>query len=377
MPNSVGKLKILHIVLSIGETSAAYNEHCLPVADERDITICTFFASDVTPPANVKAFQGNGSLLGFFRTLGNAVNGKKYDVIHAHSPHVGLLFLLARMLGIIRSPAATVVTVHDSYSNYKLRNRLLFIPVFVGFGSVVCCSRSSLNSFPAGYRLLARSRLCAIPNGLDIERIDRFASQVRPNRVHTGEFTIISISRLVGIKNPSSVLAAFEENADPTSRLLLIGDGPLRASLAAASREGHFEKQIEFTGLIPREQVYEQLLKADLFVSASRGEGLPVAVIEAMACACPVLLSDIAPHREICEGADFIPLIPPNDVGALAREIARFRTMSCSEREAVGRKCRQLVEERFDLRTMHARYAEIYARLINRDLRASRKSNDS
>jgi glycosyltransferase involved in cell wall biosynthesis len=364
MPDATRRRKILHVVLSIGETNAAYNEHCLPMATERDIAICTFFGSNLVPPASIAAFQGDGSLLGFVRVLRTAVNGRKYDVIHAHSPHVGLLFLLARLLGIIRSSAATVITVHDSYPNYKVRNRLLLLPVFAGFDRVVCCSNSSLRSFPTIYRFLAGRRLCAIQNGLDIARIDKIACTDRSKRVDSGQFTVISIGRLVGIKNPSAVLAAFQESADEKSRLLLVGEGPLQASLTAASSARHLEKQVVFTGLISRDRVYEHLFRASLFVSASRGEGLPVSVLEAMACSCPVLLSDIAPHREVSEGADFIPLIEPGDLAGLAREIARFRTMPFSEREAVGHRCRQLVEKRFDLRIMHAQYAEIYNQVM-------------
>lgn len=359
------RLKVLHIVLSISETNAAYNEHCLPLMDERDITICTFFGSGLIPPAKIHGLQGNGSVLGFFRVLRRAVDGEKYDVVHAHSPHVALLFLLARLLGIIRSSAVTVVTVHDCFPNYKFRNRLLLLPVFALFDSVVCCSNASLDSIPNGYRRLAGNRLCAVPNGFDIARIDRVASQARRQRVGTGEFRVICVSRLVGIKNLFSVVAAFKESASQTSRLILVGDGPLHTSLSAASKEGLREGQVEFTGIIPREQVYERLLSSDLFVSASQGEGLPVAVLEAMACSCPVLLSDIAPHREICAGADFIPLIPPNDVEALSREITRFKAMSCSEREAIGHKCRQLVEDRYSLKTMHAGYAQVYAQLTD------------
>jgi hypothetical protein len=63
------KLNILHVVLSIGETNATYNEHCLPLADKRDITICTYFQSEITPPPKITMFAGDGTLMGFFRIL--------------------------------------------------------------------------------------------------------------------------------------------------------------------------------------------------------------------------------------------------------------------------------------------------------------------
>ena len=94
-------------------------------------------------------------------------------------------------------------------------------------------------------------------------------------------------------------------------------------------------------------------------------EGLPVAVLEALACRTPMVLSDIPPHREIAHGVDFIPLLPPDDIVGFAREITRYRHMSASERADIGDKCRKLVEDRFSLASMHATYGKIYAQVLN------------
>ena len=365
MHQSKGNLSILHLILVVKETSAPYNEHCLPWADKRDVTICTYFGSDITPPKTITLYEGDGSPRGFFRVLRSALNEKEYDIVHAHSPHVGLLFLVATLFSHRKFGFSTVITVHDSFPNFKLRNRLMFMPVFASFQRVVCCSKASYDSFPDFFKRLAGDRLCYVQNGLDIARVDRIAANAHQHPHQTRDFTIISISRLVDIKNPFSVLTAFRQNTNQTSRLVFIGDGPLRHSLIAKSREVGLENQIEFTGLIPREKVFEYLLNADLFISTSRGEGLPVSVLEAMACRCPVLLSDIPPHREIAEGVDFIPLIQPDDPAGFAREIKKFGEMPVSERITIGQKCRALVEERFSLHAMHAGYQEIYSRITD------------
>jgi glycosyltransferase involved in cell wall biosynthesis len=367
LARSSESLSILHIILAVRETSAPYNEHCLPWAGARNITICAYFGSDLSPPETITLFEGGGSLPGFFGALKDALEAREYDVIHAHSPHVALLFLAGTLPAYRKFARSTVVTVHDSYQNFKLRNRLMFLPVFAAFRRVVCCGRASRDSFPALYEWLAGDRLCAVQNGLDIARVDRIAATIQERPRQTQDFAIVSISRLVDIKNPFAVVAAFEQSRGPTgqtSHLVYIGDGPLREPLERRRREAGLEN-LAFTGLIVRDSVFEHLLGADLFVSASRGEGLPVAVLEAMACGCPVLLSDIPPHREIAEGVDFVPLVPPEDVAGFARAMTAFREMPVSERAGVGQKCRALVAERFSLQAMHEGYAQIYAQITD------------
>jgi glycosyltransferase involved in cell wall biosynthesis len=356
-----GKLSILHIILAAKETSAPYNEHCLPWANARNITVCAFFKGDVTPPAAIRLFEGDGSMPGFFRVLSAALRDRSYDIIHVHSPHLGVLFLIATFFNRRITPAM-VVTVHDSYQNYKFRNKLLFLPVFAGFRRVVCCSRASYDSFPGFFKLLAGDRLCFAQNGPDIERIDRIAARHTPAEP-TGAFTSVAIGRMAPVKNPFGLLEAFGRGADGSSRLVWIGDGALRPALMDKARVMGVEKEIDFTGLIPRETVFDHLLDADLYISTSFGEGLPLSVMEAMACGCPVLLSDIPPHREIAETVDFIPLVKPEDAAGFSRELKRFQAMNPEERKAIGRKCRKLVQERFSMTAMHARYREIYSQV--------------
>lgn len=77
-----------------------------------------------------------------------------------------------------------------------------------------------------------------------------------------------------------------------------------------------------------------------------------------------MILSDIAPHREIAGGTDFIPLIPPDDVAGFAREMQRYKQMPTAARAEIGAKCRKLIEARFSLAAMHKSYEEVYAQVI-------------
>lgn len=249
----------------------------------------------------------------------------------------------------------------------------MLIPIFASFQRLVFCSHASLDSFPGLFRWLAGDRVCVVQNAVDIDRVDRVIDSHARYFSKNG-LVVASVGRLVEIKNHFSVLQAFSKSDDHVSGLMFIGEGHLHNQLLSESQALGLEERVNLTGLIPRREVYQNLTRADLFISASRGEGLPVAVLEAMACRCPVLLSDIAPHREIADGIDFIPLIDPDDVLGFACEIDRFRRMSSSQRAEVGEKCRKLVEDRFNLTNNHARYNEIYGQLLRREVGATQSS---
>lgn len=356
------RLRVLRLLLEIVETNAPFQELSRPLANKQDITLCSYFPSAVEVPADLGLFEGDGTVRGFFRALRVALSKRQYDVIHAETPHVAFLFLLANILDR-RRMASTVFTVSNSYGSWKLRNKVLLLPAFALFRRVVCCGEACSRSFPAFYRWLAGRRFRCVPNGVDIDRIDA-ASAAKRQEEHLTSFTVVSVSRLVPIKNHVTTLRAFERCRGGGDQLVFVGEGPDRPRLLSEIASRGLNEDVHLLGLLQREQVYQRLASSDVYVSTSHGEGLPIAVLEAMVARCAVILSDIEPHREIARGADFIPLVGPDDVGGFAAEIDRIRAMSPAARAEVGDRCRAQVEARFALANMHAGYEEIYKELV-------------
>jgi len=176
---------------------------------------------------------------------------------------------------------------------------------------------------------------------------------------------------LIEIKNSLTVLDAFYQSDGHVGKLVFLGEGTMRPTLTQKIASLGLQKRVKLTGMVPRDEVFQYFALADLFVSASRGEGLPVAVMEAMACRRPVILSDIAPHREIVKDVDFIPLINPDNVAGFASAIKKYREMSVSERATLGEKCRKLIEEQFSLPVMHSGYAAIYSEITGNNILTS------
>ena len=351
------RLKVLHVILKVQPTNGQYNEHCLPLLGERDITVCSVLPAELTPPPLLTLFQGDGTLRGGWRALQAALEHESHDVVHVHAPQTGAL-LLAMSAVRRRSLANVVYTVQNSYASYRRRNRALMVAIFACYPRLVFCSEAARASMSLLLRRLARSKSFVVPNCVDLAAVDR----VVQGRAAGGAdgVRIVSAGRLVAIKDPRLIVDAFARCRHEGMELVFVGDGALRPELEAEARRRGLGPQVRFTGMLPRGEVYRQVAEAAIYVSASRGEGLPVAVLEAMACGCPVVLSDIPPHRELAAGVDAIPLVPPGDAEGFARAIGGVAAMTPGQRAEVGARCRRVVHERYSLAVMHEAYRPVY-----------------
>jgi glycosyltransferase involved in cell wall biosynthesis len=353
------RLRILHVIVMLDSGNSQFNEHSLPVMDERDLTLCTYFEPKIVPPPQIRLFAGDGSLRGFLRVLRQALRAGEYDAVHVHSPHTSFLFVVAMLLRFGRGlRRRSVYTVHDSFYDFKPRNKLLMIPGLAVFSRVVFCSHAAYESLPAILKRLVGSRARVVQNGVDIARIDRVIAATEPSYSET--FSVLSIGRIEPVKDPVALVRAFAQSGGDDDTLVFVGEGGLRSELEEAIGEAGLGDRVTLTGQIEREEVFRRLLGSDVFISTSHGEGLPVAVMESMACSIPVILSDIPPHREFAADPEIIPLVPMGDVAGFARELARFRSMSDDERAAIGRACRELVATGFSLDRMTEGYEAIY-----------------
>lgn len=356
-----GGLRVLHVILNLGEANGQYNEHCLPMAETYDISICTFFPPQLSPPPTIRLFPGNGRLRGFFRAFFAAIDSKHHDVVHVHAPQSGALVVLGLLarLRYRRLRSRMVYTVQDSFYDYRPRNKALMLIALAGFSRIIFCSRAAYDSLPALARWVVRGRWTVVQNAMDVARIDR-ALEGRGVAPDEELFTVICVGRLEPVKDPFTLLSAFAQVADERSSLVLVGAGSLEGAVCEHAEDLGITDVVLLTGLIPRDEVFEQCGRADVLVSASHGEGLPVAVMEAMAVGCPVILSDIPPHRELVHGADFVPLVPVSDVEGFAEAMRRIRELPSEARRELGRRARQHVVPRFDVSTMHAKVNAVY-----------------
>ena len=141
-----------------------------------------------------------------------------------------------------------------------------------------------------------------------------------------GPFVFVSVARLSPEKGHAPLIEAFAEafGGDPGTRLRLAGEGPMRAELERLCVARGVAGQVDFLGLLPSETVRDELTTAAAFVLASDVETFGVAVIEALACGRPVIVTASGGPDHMVSAANGI-LIPPRNPAALRDALIRMR----------------------------------------------------
>jgi len=172
---------------------------------------------------------------------------------------------------------------------------------------------------------------------------------------------IVMIARFEPPKDHATVLAALAQCLDLEWRLRLIGDGPAMASVRATADELGLTPRIEFLGA--RNDVAALLSESQLFVLASRWEGFPRSILEAMRAGLPVIASDVGGvHEAVLDGRTGF-VVPPQDDAALATAL-RSLLEDAALRSAMGTAGRRAFERHFTFERMAARTFQVYAEVL-------------
>ena len=306
-------------------------------------------------------WPGLRGLPAFMGDVRRALRGP-VDVVHVHAPMLAVAALPALLTARRRPPR--VVTVHSSYPNYRLRHRFALAVAAVTFHAVVCCGDASRASMPRWLTVLGGRRLQSISNGVDIERLDAVLSQAGSSTGRDGRIAVVG--RLVPVKDHQTTLEAFALVAAVAgaARLHVVGDGPEAGRVRALVDTLRLSGRVELAGALERDDAYLALAHASVFLSCSGVEGLPVAVLEAMAAGCRLVLSDIPAHRAVAGGLPGVEFAPAGDVEAFAAAILRALEDREGPEAALAR--RQRVIDRHSSKTMLDEYEALYRRLPRR-----------
>jgi glycosyltransferase involved in cell wall biosynthesis len=213
----------------------------------------------------------------------------------------------------------------------------------------------------------APGQVYLIPNGVNLRQF--YPAERLPDGAPP---TVLFVGRLSTEKDPITLLrAAYHlQQAGMPVRLALVGDGPLRKQVIQQGQQ--LGVDIHFYGTVSHDQLPELLRGGRAFVLPSFSEGHPKALLEAMACGLPVVVSDIPGNRSVVDpGANGL-VFPVGDDGALAEQLSR--ALSDYElAEALGRAAHTTIECGYDLEALVGREVALLHDLA---LAKTRRSGD-
>lgn len=288
---------------------------------------------------------------GLFRAM-SVIKRWKPDVAHTHLVHAGLIGRIAARL--MRVPAV-MSTQHNAFHPkentflYILERKTWFLAdCMIGISAATCDYLRS-----KGYK----GEIACIRTGVNIEDL-RERSNATPTDVEKPY--ILSVGHLRDQhKGHDILISAFATllQKPKTLGLVIVGDGDEEKSLKTLAQDLGVEKAVRFLG--PRNDVPSLIRCCEVFVLASRWEGLGLAALEAMALGKPVIVSAVEGLSEIVLHNESGVLTPPENPRSLSAALDRV-IADPRIRHRLGQRARVTIEQQWNSESMAREVAALY-----------------
>jgi len=251
--------------------------------------------------------------------------------------------------------------LRQKFKRVLVRRVLLRMPVHV-----IVPSRTLLRIATRSWWLPAR-RIRYVPNGVDAARFappspERIAATRQRLGCTPAEVVVGTAGHLREEKNQERLVRAFAVlAARRPARLLLLGDGPLRESLDRLTRELGIADRVVFTGIVNDTAEYYPAM--DLFALSSDTEQMPIAVLEAMGMALPVVSTAVGDVREMVSPENRRFVTPRGNDPAYLAALTELAEDAVA-RAALGRANREKCLREYDVNTMIEAYLGLYREVL-------------
>jgi glycosyltransferase involved in cell wall biosynthesis len=277
------------------------------------------------------------------------------DVVHAHLPISGAIARLAAA----QAGVAVVYTEHNLFSGYHPATQLLARATWRLQRLVVAVSASVAESLPRAHD---EPEVRVIPNAVPVERFVSAEMRRRSVRDALGVAADDVIVMVVAVFRTAKRLERVVELARhcrPGVRFVVVGAGPLFENITAAGADVPTER-LQFLGA--RSDVAELLAAADIFLLTSDREGLPVAMLEAMAAALPVVVPAVGGIAEVVDDSVGTLVHVDDDADAALAFAAALSPLVSDpgRRRRLGQSGRERVRRSFGIERMVRDLTEVY-----------------
>lgn len=307
-------------ILTEARVFLAHGHEVLLLADRRSEILAA--AARYGVPA--KGIDLSRKSLAAFRAVREVLRDWRPDVVNPHSSVDSWMVALARIglaprPRVVRTRHISASVPRNLASRWAYRRGCDFV---MTTGELIVEQLTRDGFLPA-------DRVASVPTGIDTDLYapgDRRAAR-RALGLPADAFVVGSIATLRSWKGHSFLLEAFARFSDPAARLVIVGDGPQEPFLKEQAAALGLADRVLFPGR--RDDVPAWLAAFDLFVLASwANEGVPQAILQALACERPILSCPIGGIPECTEGLPSVRLVEPKNADALLEglEAARAAT---------------------------------------------------
>lgn len=210
-------------------------------------------------------------------------------------------------------------------------------------------------------RLNGQVLQCVIPNALPLDEIEA-ATSVTPDEIglKTEKDIVLFVGRFSPEKNLETLLLALREVvARPQTVAVLCGEGPLLSQAHGWLVRYAIADRVRLPGYVP--DIWRWMKRASVLVSVGLFEGRPNVVLEAMACGCPLVVSDVPAHREFLDEHSAV-LVNPHAPGAIADAI--IRVLSAPEIAAHRAETARTKAAQWSIPMIAHQYDEVYREVL-------------
>lgn len=290
------------------------------------------------------------------------LNREKPDVVLSAMHHINIVAALACRLAKLKTKLVVSIHNHSSSTFFRdrrtpVRSMILFqlIKIFYDIPDrIVGVSEDVVKDLKAILPKIPEKKLIAIYNPVVLPEIFLKAGEsVSHPWILTGSPIVLGVGRLTEQKDFSTLIRAFAKvSQSQTVQLIILGEGEKREQLTSLVNSLGLTGRVSLPGFVDNPFAY--MRQASVFVLSSQWEGLPTALIEAMACGAAVVSTN-CPNgpREILEDGKWGKLVPVGDVEAMAEAIL--------DSLRGNTKCppRELLESRFGLNAITDQYLSV------------------
>jgi glycosyltransferase involved in cell wall biosynthesis len=279
------------------------------------------------------------------------------DIVHSHNPGVHPYAALAAKIAsvpvVINTRHGTASNLGNCYQERKFRS-------VYGLTDRVVFVSNETRKFYVDKLGLYESKSAVIANGIPTSAFRSRPAQPgsKSPRIRFG-----TVGRLAPVKAHDVLLDAFALVSRQLSQaeLRIVGAGEMRHRLTEQIRALGLGDRVRLDGSTT--EIPKVLSELDVFVISSDSEGLPLAVLEAMAAGLPIVSTRVGGIPEVAPEGSVAWYCPPRNPVELAQ--AMISAGTSQNLRSMGETAAQVVTRHFDVRTMHSRYAGLYSELLS------------